>query len=371
MLKQELARLAATLFSEPIPAAPECEFTIAPKGAQDAAAVLEFAAQNQLKVLFWGGGTHQGLGYRLNPDIVMTTASLDRIVDWQPDDLTVVVEPGVRVANLEAKLGEQNQTAVLQENPGSATVGGSVAAGVSGWRRLRYGPTRDRSLGVRLATGDGRLIRGGGRLVKNVTGYDLPRLATGSFGSLGLITEMCIKLWPRPERTVTVQVDTPAAALRVAYRPLAVVETRDQALVYLTGSAAEVDEQLSRLGGASTEGHSWPEPLAGDIAGSLRVPPGELSGFVAAVRELGVPFQAAHGVGELRFTPTTEQADALVSLRTRAEGVGGALVVEDEFGRFDIDPWGSPPKSIALQRRVKEAFDPMGVANPGRLPGRL
>ena len=371
ILKQELARLAKSSFADPIADAPECDFTIAPKTAEDAAVVLEFASQNKLKVLFWGGGTHQSLGYQIEPDVVMTTASLNRIVDWQPDDLTVVVQPGVGVADLESKLNEAKQTAVLEENPGAATVGGTIASGVSGWRRLRYGPTRDRSLEVRLATGDGRLIRGGGRLVKNVTGYDLPRLATGSFGSLGLITEMCIKLWPRPEREAMVLVDSPAVALSLAYRPFAVIETQEQSAVYLAGTSAEIEEQVLRIGGEVSAGHLWPDPLIGDITAALRLPAGEVGAFVETIRAIGLPFQAAHGVGEVRLAVTVDKADELRAIRTRVEGAGGSLVVAECDPALGIDPWGTPPSSLALQRMVKEAFDPMHAANPGRLPGRL
>ena len=207
MLHQEMARLARGLMSDPIPSASEADITLAPASGEDAAPILAFAAEHALAVRFWGGGTHRGMGYPIAPDILMSTHRMNAVIDWQVDDLTVTVQPGVRVADLEAKLQQHRQTAVLPEEPGESTVGGAVAAGVSGWRRLRYGPTRDRALEVRLATGDGRLVRGGGRLVKNVTGYDLPRLATGSFGSLGLIAEMCLKLWPLPPESAMLQVD--------------------------------------------------------------------------------------------------------------------------------------------------------------------
>ena len=199
MLRQELTRLARNLLSDPIAGAPPVDFTLQPATGEDAAGVLGFAATHGLRVLFWGGGTHQGIGHQVEPDIVMGTGRLNAVLDWQVEDLTVAVQPGVLISDLEARLQQRNQTAVLPE-AGAGTVGGAVAAGLSGWRRLRYGPTRDRMLEVRLATGDGRLIRGGGRLVKNVTGYDLPRLATGSLGSLGLIAEVCLKLWPLATR---------------------------------------------------------------------------------------------------------------------------------------------------------------------------
>ncbi|NIV25710.1 MAG: FAD-binding protein, partial [Gemmatimonadetes bacterium] len=107
---------------------------------------------------------------------------------------------------------ERGQTAVLPETPGSGTVGGAIASGASAWRRLRYGPIRDRVLETVMATGDGRVVKAGGRLVKNVTGFDIPRLATGSYGSLGVIGQVCLKLWPTGTRFAGVPADDAAAA---------------------------------------------------------------------------------------------------------------------------------------------------------------
>ncbi|MCP4306556.1 MAG: FAD-binding oxidoreductase [bacterium] len=370
MLKQELARLAKGLFAEPIPGAPPVEHTIAPTLAEEAAAVFRFASEYGLRVLLWGSGAHQAMGNLVTPDLIMTTAALDQVVDWQPEDLTVVVQPGVLIVDLEAKLEQQGQTAILPESPGVSTVGGTIAAGLSGWRRLRYGPTRDRMLEVRLATGDGRVVRGGGRLVKNVTGYDLPRLVTGSFGSLGLISEVCLKLWPLTTERAMVHVDDPAAALAASYRPDAVIESNDLATVYLAGSAEEIAAQASAIGGEPSAGHHWPDPLPGRTEAVIRVPASAVSAIVAMIRPLGVAFQAAHGVGEIRFV-ADGIVDEIGALRKTAESLGGALVVARAPDDSTIERWGSPPGSIELQRRVKAAFDPRGAANAGILPGGI
>jgi len=371
VIRQELARLAGSLFADPIPDAPDAEFTIAPKTAEDAAAVLGFAATNGLRILFWGGGTHQAMGYRVEPDIIMSSAQLDAVADWQPEDLTVVVQPGVRVTDLEARLEQGNQTAVLPEDAGSATIGGVIAAGISGWRRLRYGPSRDRMLEVRLATGDGRLVRGGARLVKNVTGYDLPRLVAGSFGSLGMITEMCVKLWPSPARLAMVRVDDPERALARAYRPLALIETPAETVVYLAGSEQEIAAQVLRVGGEAESGHRWPEPLVGNTELILRVEPSATSMWAATMRKIDVDFQAAYGVGEIRFVADGIEPEELNRWRTSVERMGGAMVVSRVSDDFYLDPWGAAPTSVGLQRRVKAAFDPRRVANPGILPGGI
>jgi glycolate oxidase FAD binding subunit len=366
---QLITRVARDALSDPVPEAPPTEFTVAPETAEDAAAVMAIAAEHQMRVLFWGGGSHQGMGYRVEPDIVVTSHKLDSIVDWQAEDLTIVVQPGVLVADLEARLAAAGQTAVLPEIAGAATVGGVVAAGVSGWRRLRYGPIRDRMLEVRLATGDGRVIRGGGRIVKNVTGYDIPRLATGSFGSLGMITEVCLKLWPLSVGRATVTVDDPVEAFRAAYRPLAVIETNNDARVFLAGTPEELEAQAERIGGVSVEGHDWPQPLTGSVLLVLRMPQGKTATGVAMVSDLGGRFQAGHGVGEIWFTADGVDVTELELLRQQAEAHGGSLVVAQAPAELGLDPWGSAPGAIELQRRVKAAFDPRGIANPGILPG--
>ena len=371
ILRGELAKLAKRLTAEPVADAPEVELTVAPTTAADAAAVLRVAAERGMRVLFWGGGTHQGYGHQVEPDVVMTTSALDDVVDWQPDDLTIVVQPGMPVAELQAQLEQRGQTAVLPERPDRATVGGVVASGVSGWRRLRYGPTRDRVLEVELATGDGRLVRGGGRLVKNVTGYDLPRLATGSLGSLGLITAVCLKLWPLTAQRATLEVGDPQVAARSAYRPHAVIETNDYSAVYLAGTEEEIAAQAELIGGSLVPGHRWPEPLPGRVEMAARIPAQSLPEVVEQIRSAGWRFQAAHGVGEIRFVSDGSDRTALTELRKLAESTGGALVTVRAPRDFGFDPWGRVPDSLDLQRRVKAAFDPAGVANPGILPGGI
>ncbi|HSM02567.1 MAG TPA: FAD-binding oxidoreductase [Acidimicrobiia bacterium] len=368
-LRSTIARLFGAYEGE-LEGAPAADFTLAPRTIEDAARMLDFAAEHELKVLVWGGGTHQGIGHVVQPDMVVTTALLDQIVEWRPDDLTVVVEAGVRVAALEHELAERAQTAVLPERPGTATIGGVVAAGVSGWRRHRFGPTRDRVLEVILATGDGRVVKGGAQVVKNVTGYDIPRLATGSLGSLGLIGRVCLKLWPDGARSATVRMDEPERAVAGTYRPLAILETDSGCAVYLSGTEREVEAQATALGGPITDGLDWPDPPNGEVIVSVRVPPALT---VEAVHRLPAPesFVAQHGVGEVTASFGEIQAQALGALRSWAEAKGGAMVLQSRPKGFDLDPWGMPPSTVALQRRIKAVFDPVGVMAPGRLPGGL
>lgn len=355
----------------PAAAEPPAEVDVeAPENLEELAELLAAATQQRRKLLVWGGGTHQGIGYPIQPDLVVSTRLLRRVLVWEPDDLTLVVEAGARIADVEAMLAERKQTAVLPEVPGDATVGGVIAAGISGYRRARYGPTRDRVLEVTLVTGDGRVVRGGGRVVKNVSGYDLPRLVTGSLGALGVVAAVCLKLWPARSARLTVRVEDPETALRRLYRPLAVLETPAGSFAYLEGVAADIEEQASRVGGDAIPGLAWPGPPAGEVEVSVRVAPTRVRQVISRI-PTGWDYVAQHGVGEVTAAGSATDLDAILDLRGWVESEDGWLVITRPPKEGRVDPWGRVPPALDLQRRLVSAFDPAGVVNPGRLPGRL
>jgi len=342
---------------------------VAPSSVEELAKVLKSATEEQRVVNVVGGGTRQGYGSPPPPDLVLETSGLAGIEEWDPDDLTVTVGAGTQVAELEAALAERSQTAVLPEVPGRSTVGGVVSAGVSSLRRARLLGTRERMLEVRLVTGDGRMIRGGGRVVKNVSGYDLPRLVVGAFGSLGVITSVCLKLWPIPPASATVTIDDIEASQHVT-RPLAVLERRGVIEVFLWGTPEEVAASSGRLDGVAVEGLRWPPDPQGAYRWSVRVPPASTSAAVGRL-PTGWDYLAVHGAGDIRAAST--DSDGADGLRDWVESSGGALVVMDApDGELDgLDPWGSPPPGLEVQRRLISQFDPGRVINPGRLAGGL
>jgi glycolate oxidase FAD binding subunit len=347
-----------------IPGAPTPAFHLAPKSVRDVESVLRYCSEEDLVVQVWGGGTHSGYGAPPHPDVVMSTERLGEVEVWEPDDLTIVVGGGAPVEKVESMLAERNQTLVMPERPGAATVGGVVASGVSSLRRGRLYPTRERVLEVTMVTGDGRLVRSGGRVVKNVTGYDLHRMAVGAFGSLGVIVSVCLKLWPIPAGAATAVVDDMEQA-SVIVRPLAVLDVDGVVKVFLQGTEQEVETQIERLGGSATPGLDWPADPSGDWVWSLRVPPSETGAAISRLPR-GWSHLAVHGVGEVRAASATEEgAD---ELRSWAESIGGNLVMtKGDPTRFD--PWGTPPPALALQRRLISQFDPRRILNRGRLPG--
>jgi glycolate oxidase FAD binding subunit len=344
---------------------------VAPSSLDEAAAILAAAAEAGIPTAFRGSGTHQGYGNPVSADLVITTNRFDSIVEWRPDDLTVVVQAGVPIDVLEARLAERRQTAVLPETMPGSTVGGAVAVGLSGYRRLRYGPTRDRVLQVRMATGYGKVVTGGSPVVKSSTGYGLTRLVTGSFGSLGLIGEVTLKLWSRPRSVATVEVGDPAEALRLLYRPLAVLQTSEGSFAYLGGAEKQIATQADELGTRNRPGLVWPAPISEPIHVELRVPAMHVATAAEVAQDLGASrWVAQHGVGIVAAGFENLDVDGLTEARVWAESVEGALVVVAGTGEA-FDPWGTPPSSIDLQQRIKEAFDPADICNPSILPGSL
>src|SRR5262250_1117896 len=186
----------------------EPKFVAEPASEQELAALLSSANEAQIAVIPRGGGTKLAWG---NPpkraDLVLSTARLNRVLEHAWADLTVSVEAGCTLLTLEEKLAQHGQRLALDGlQPESATIGGILSTNDSGVLRLRFGALRDLVIGVTLALPDGTLASSGGKVVKNVAGYDLPKLATGALGTLAVITRAVFRLHPVPQnsRTVTI-----------------------------------------------------------------------------------------------------------------------------------------------------------------------
>jgi glycolate oxidase FAD binding subunit len=300
---------------------------------------------------------------------VLITSGLDNVEAWEPDDLTLVLGAGTSIAGFEGMLAERSQTAVMPEHPGASTIGGVISAGVSSLKRARLLGTRERLLEVTLVTGDGRTVRAGGRVVKNVSGYDLSRFVVGAFGALGVVVSVCLKLWPIPRAKAMVSNPDPER-LHLLSRPLAVLENDGMTQVFLWGIDQEVEADAGRIGGEVAPGHTWPTDPDGSFKWSLRVPPALTA---AAIAELpaGWRYLAIHGVGEIRLGSVS--AAGAPGLREWAESRAGRLVVVDSppGSLADFDPWGAVPSGLEIQRRLIGQFDPARVLNPGRLPGGI
>jgi glycolate oxidase FAD binding subunit len=294
----------------------------------------------------------------------VSTLGLDRIVDHEPGDFTAVLQPGVRVATAQAAFAEKGQMLAI-DPPGDGTIGGLFATGDAGPLRHRYGAPRDLIIGVELALSDGTVARGGGRVIKNVAGYDLPKLATGSYGTLGMLTEVCVRLHPLPTRfaTAVIRHDDPdalqATVISLARRPLE-AEALDvrwdggggAILVRFAGSAAR--ERAAAVGAEVVEDDEalWEEQRSR-----------QRGDFVVRVHHL--PTQLAD---VLRTAPEAVGRAAIGTTWIRGAERDGGVVLDAPAERRARDPFSLDARpEQALMRRVKERFDPPNHCNPGLL----
>jgi glycolate oxidase FAD binding subunit len=338
--------------------------TSAPGTQEETAELLAAASAAGRRLRPVGGGTRSRRG-RPGDAEPLSTSRLTRVVDHLPADLTVTVEAGMGAEALADLVGSASQCWPQADIRPGSTVGGVLATAASGRGRLRYGPVRDSLLEVVLATGDGRLIKGGGRTVKNVSGYDIPRLAVGSHGTLGVIVQVTLKLWPVPpasgwyaaEGATEERLALGARLLAELHRPAAVLLTPGRLSVRLDGYPDDVTAP------EGTDAADAPPHLAGAGLVQVGVPPPALVPLVRDLEDQGRSYEAALGVGScLVAVETPEDVDAV---RALVRDRDGHAVVVDGPDELRADPWGPPPAGVEIMRRLKLAFDPQGVLAPG------
>jgi glycolate oxidase FAD binding subunit len=386
--------------------------TLAPQSVDEAAALVREHAHDDAAFVFSGGGTDSGLGYEPErADATLDTRGLNRVVDYAPADMVIAVEAGMTLAALQAELAPHRQRLALDPAwPEQATIGGLLATNAFGPRRTRFGTLRDLIVGVTVVRADGTVAHGGGKVVKNVAGFDLPKLMVGSLGTLALIVQATFRLHPQPEcerwyEVVGLSAETVGALCRGLLErrlePSAVVAryepgTRYTLHVLFEGFTASVDAQgaawleLARnLGLAAHDPGVDGAPVRDETAhprGALRVRiSAPAAAFAEVDRDVLTPLRE-HVQGESVAYPLVgtfllggrsrdgaDVAGALARARTACETLGGNLVVADMDAdlRASIDPFGTLPASFPIMRRLKERFDPERRFNRGRFLGRL
>ncbi|MFQ5840359.1 MAG: FAD-binding oxidoreductase [Candidatus Methylomirabilales bacterium] len=195
---------------------------VRPDSPEEVAAIMRYATEHKLAVSPWGGGTQMGLGAPPERiDLILDVGRLHRVIEHEPADTTVVIQAGARLQAVQAHLGQSRQFLPLETpNPERATLGGILATNASGPRRLRYGSARDLLIGIRVVQADGRIIKGGAKVVKNVTGYDMNKLFIGSLGTLGILVETIFRVYPLQavERTWLAEFSRAEEAADAAHR---------------------------------------------------------------------------------------------------------------------------------------------------------
>jgi len=367
-----------------------------PASVAEAARVMEQLAREGRRVGFVGGGTELELGALPERiDAVVRTRGLRRIVEYQPADMVMVVEAGVTLAEIQAAAREHRQRLALDPPwPDRATIGGIVATGAFGPRRARYGAVRDLIIGVQLVRADGTVARGGGKVVKNVAGFDLPKLACGSLGTLGLIAGATFRLHPLPETSQTVVVSglSPAEVVAMVSRvraaqlePVAAAALRgpsgyDLALCF-EGFGKGVEQQIGTLrqlapAARATE-DAWARHDEVRMGGPLRIKvaalPSQLPDVDRLVAPLGLRFAwyPTLGLGFASGASGEHAAGLIADARAELTRRGGSLVVQAAPSTLRVDPWGPPPPAFPLFERLKQNFDPDRRLNPGRFVGGL
>lgn len=291
------------------------------------------------------------------PSAAAEVRAPDGITVWEPDDLTVTVGAGTAFADLAAELATRGQEVALDPADGRATVGGILACGCSGPRRLRLGPVRDQVLQVWLALADGRTVRGGGPTVKNVTGYDLPRLVVGSLGTLGVIERVTLRCRPRPEVSQWFTGERAAESFRPASR----LTDGGAETVLLEGRRVDLEAQARDLGLVPVAGP--PSIPRGPHRGRVSVDPGRLPALLEGL-PADVRFRAEPGVGTVLVA--SDDAAAVLAVRDSAALLSGWML--REAGLPGDDGFGTALPVASLAARIKAAFDPGNRMNPGRLP---
>jgi glycolate oxidase FAD binding subunit len=347
-----------------------------------------------------GGGTKLSWGRPVNAEHQVSTAGLDRIVEHNAGDLTAVVEAGVPLAQLQERVGEEGQMLALDPPDGGATIGGVVATGDSGPLRARYGAPRDLVLGLRAALADGNVVKSGGKVIKNVAGYDLGKLMAGSYGSLGAIVEVAVRLHPKPEQTTTAAGGTTdlaalaTAALELSRAPLEYLSLDlrwgggDGALLARFGGVASEPQAraaLELMQGAGLDGSLvdddegvWSLQREGQRSPAGTVvrasgAPSRAEALLSAVTRLGARVVGRAGLGlswiALEDRSPEEAAEAVQQLRGDLSPSPCVVLDAPAEVRGLVDPWGPVDPGLgALMRRVRERFDPTGVCNPGVVP---
>jgi glycolate oxidase FAD binding subunit len=374
-----------------------------PTSFEAAAGALSGAARGGEAVRIVGGGSKQRWGaVGVTPDVEVRTGRLDQILEHNAGDLTAVLQAGVPLARAQQQFAAAGQMLALDPFLGTnreATVGGVLASADSGPLRHRYGAPRDLVLGMTVALSDGTIARSGGKVIKNVAGYDLAKLFTGSFGTLGLILSASVRLHPLPSSTATVlgvsgdPGTLAAAAAALAAAPLE-LEALDVAWragrggVLARCAGAECSRRAERIGALMRERQlEQVEITADDAELWARQRAGQRSGGGALVRVAARPSalgEVLRAAGASGATAVGRAALGHTFLELDPGALGGllghlpdravpVLLDRPDELRDAVDPWGQPGDGPAhtLMQRVKERFDPARTCNPGVFVGGI
>jgi glycolate oxidase FAD binding subunit len=383
-----------------------------PGSAQETGAVMRVAAEHDLAVVVRGSGSKLSWGaLPERVDLVLDTSRMDQVVEHAAGDLIVVVGAGRRLADLQQDLAGSDQWLGV-DPPRGGTVGGLIAAAATGPARLLYGPVRDLVIGVTFVRADGVVAHSGGKVVKNVAGYDIGKLLTGSLGTLGVITQAAFRLHPRPKARAWVSI--PVSGDDIRWRPMQIQDLVQQVVHSqlvpsgveldrpergtatlsillegippgVQGRAAQARDLLGPAATASERPPQWWGAEPESHGGSLLKVTHEIAGLavlltalddVSAATGVSAHLRGSVAVGSVNVALAQVQPRDVVRfverLRARAGSFGGSVVVLEApvDVKAGLDVWG-PVRGIGLMRAVKDQFDPQRRLAPGRFVGGI
>lgn len=363
--------------------------TLTPPDGEGLARCVTALARHRLAAVPRGGGRHLSLG---NPparaDLFLSTLALSGLVDFEPAEGVCRARSGTPLSALRRPVEAEGWQLPL-EGPADATLGGALAAASVGPRTHGFGPARDAVLGLEVVLGSGERTRCGGRVVKNVTGYDLAKLYTGSLGSLCVIEAAWLRLRPRPETTrlLAREIEDPAEACALALFAARRPSARACALldghalrVELAGDGAAVAEDAAAIGGEDADegelravaARQWDRPAPGVARYRIAVLASELAPVNRALLDAGARVLAYPGPGLVYATAAESQslAEVLSAMAGRASGPLRCEAASAQWKR-GRDVFHARDEELRLFRALKERFDPASVLSPGRFAGAL
>jgi len=386
------------------PILPQVPTVVQPRTAEEVAAILTCSQRQRWRVLPMGAGTKLGWGGRVQgADLILNTAKLNRVIEHCAGDLTVTVEAGVTIQSLQALLAQAGQHLALDPAfADRATVGGMLATGETGSLRQRYGGVRDMVLGIEFVRSDGERSKAGGRVVKNVAGYDLMKLFTGSWGTLGVVTQITFRLYPLPLATQSLILTGTASQItealtKVLASPLTptIVDILSSDLIkaldlgqgwgfvlQFQGFAQAVQAQVKQVQelvpGFTTielktsviQAH-----IHQGVTAKVGLPPASVVSTLVQMEKLA-PLQAlvhaGRGVGYLKLAANID-ASSMLRLRALVQEQGGYLTILEASAALkqQLDVWGYSGNGLDLMRRIKQQFDPLHLLSPGRFVGGI
>ncbi len=405
------------------------QVVVTPSNVDELAAVMSSAHEQGMAVAPWGGGTRMDLGNPISRlDVVADLTRINNMVQHDAADLTVTVEAGITLSDLQRTLAAQGQfLAVDVAMPDNATIGGILASGASGPLKWHYGNPRDLAIGMKVVQADGRIVKSGGQVVKNVSGYDMARLHIGSIGTLGIIAEVSFKLTPMPrqESTILVAFDSVSScygaamsifnsdvmplsltafdananqfgeftsatgsaflAIRLGGRPRTLARFEKETLKLCHQSSPLSVEQVDSVGMGdlwrNLTDFGWSKDAYPEAMARVSVLPSkavDVASQLGEAQELefAVVSQPGYGTSQVCWFGDGSLAAISTVLSNASEAVGklgGHMIIErcPTEAKANIDMWGDAGDTVKIMRSLKEQYDPKSIINPGRFMGRI